>query len=177
MSTEIAESPRMVWEEPIHIRFGARDAERAGQMQTVKPAEIDVAAIHDIDGASLGEQQIECVDVNEFLFLWRVLSAAKAWRPLPPTHKDRFGFASLPERSKFSRRLRFGFPLSARCAGRPFSLALAPITTGIFETVVGDATYLHYQNFLQLTISLLNIEFLCRPFCANNIGKQLYCFL
>ena len=42
----------------IHIRFGARDEERAGQMQTVKPAEIDVAAIHDIDGASLGEQRI-----------------------------------------------------------------------------------------------------------------------
>ena len=34
-------------------------------MQTVKPAEIDVAAIHDIDGVSLGEQQIECVDVVE----------------------------------------------------------------------------------------------------------------
>src|SRR3974390_2803303 len=54
----------------IHIRFGARDEERAGQMHTVKPAEIDVAAIHDIDGASLGEQQIECVDVVELAVVW-----------------------------------------------------------------------------------------------------------
>ena len=49
----------------IHIRFGARDEERAGQMQTVKPAEIDVAAIHDIDGASLRKEQIERMDVVE----------------------------------------------------------------------------------------------------------------
>ena len=48
----------------LHVGLGPRDEESTGQMQSVKPRKIDVAAIHDIDGASLGEQQIECVDVG-----------------------------------------------------------------------------------------------------------------
>src|SRR6266478_10215437 len=49
----------------IHVRFGAGDEERSGQMQPMKSAEINIATIHDVDGACLREQQIERVNVVE----------------------------------------------------------------------------------------------------------------
>ena len=47
----------------IHVRLGTRDEEGAGLMQRVQPREVDVAAIHDVEGTGLGKQQIEHVDV------------------------------------------------------------------------------------------------------------------
>jgi hypothetical protein len=47
----------------IHVRFGAGDEESAGEMQSMEAGEIDVAAIHDVDGARFREQQVESVDV------------------------------------------------------------------------------------------------------------------
>src|SRR5712672_701442 len=47
----------------IHVRFGAGDEEGAGEMQPMEAGEIDVAAIHDVDGARFREQQVESVDV------------------------------------------------------------------------------------------------------------------
>jgi hypothetical protein len=40
----------------IHVRFGAGNEEGAGEMQPMEAGEIDVAAIHDIDGARFREQ-------------------------------------------------------------------------------------------------------------------------
>ena len=37
----------------IHVRFGAGDEEGAGEMQSMEAGEIDVAAIHDVDGARI----------------------------------------------------------------------------------------------------------------------------
>jgi hypothetical protein len=50
----------------IHVRFGASDEEGSGQMQHVEAGEIDIAAIHDVDRASLREQQVKCVNVVQF---------------------------------------------------------------------------------------------------------------
>jgi len=47
----------------IHVRFGTGDEEGAGQMQPMEPDEIDIAAIHHVDGARFREQQIERVDI------------------------------------------------------------------------------------------------------------------
>src|SRR3954452_5015665 len=47
----------------IHVRFGTGDKEGAGQMQPMEPDEIDIAAIHHVDGARFREQQIERVDI------------------------------------------------------------------------------------------------------------------
>jgi len=41
----------------VHVRFGAGDEEGSGQMQPMKPAEIDISAIHDIDRASFGSRR------------------------------------------------------------------------------------------------------------------------
>src|SRR2546423_7459541 len=47
----------------IHVRFGTGDKEGAGQMQPMEPDEIDIAAIHHVDGARFREEQIERVDI------------------------------------------------------------------------------------------------------------------
>src|SRR5450830_1382620 len=47
----------------IQVRLGAGDEEGASLMQYIKACEVDVAAIHDVDGARFGEQQIEGVNV------------------------------------------------------------------------------------------------------------------
>lgn len=47
----------------IQVRLGAGDEEGASLMQDVKAREVDVAAIHDVDGACFGDQQIESVNV------------------------------------------------------------------------------------------------------------------
>jgi len=47
----------------IQVRLGASDEESASLIQDVKAREIDVAAIHDINGDRFGEQQIEGVNV------------------------------------------------------------------------------------------------------------------
>lgn len=51
----------------IHVRFGAGDKEGSGQMQHIKPGEIDIAAIHDVDRACLREQQVERVNACSLL--------------------------------------------------------------------------------------------------------------
>jgi hypothetical protein len=40
----------------IHVRFGPGDEEGAGETQPMEAGEIDVAAIHDVDGARFREQ-------------------------------------------------------------------------------------------------------------------------
>jgi len=50
----------------IHVRFGASDEEGSGQMQHVEAGEIDIAAVHDVDRASLREEQVKCVNVVQF---------------------------------------------------------------------------------------------------------------
>src|SRR5664280_155380 len=47
----------------IQVRFGASDEEGTSLMQYIKAYEVDVAAIHDVDGARFGEQQIEGMNV------------------------------------------------------------------------------------------------------------------
>src|SRR5215204_1105004 len=47
----------------IQVGFGAGDEEGASVMQDVKAREVDIAAIHDVDGARFREQQIEDVNV------------------------------------------------------------------------------------------------------------------
>jgi len=45
------------------IRLGAGHEEGADQMPAIESLEIDLAAIHDVEGACLGDQLIEDVDV------------------------------------------------------------------------------------------------------------------
>ena len=47
----------------IQVRLGAGNEDGASLMQDVKVREVDVAAIHDVDGACFGDQQIESVNV------------------------------------------------------------------------------------------------------------------
>ena len=49
----------------IHVRLGPCHEESAGQVQNMKPLEIDVATIHDVDRAGLWHQQIEGMDVMQ----------------------------------------------------------------------------------------------------------------
>lgn len=47
----------------IHVRLRPCDEEGAGQMQHIESGEIDIAAIHDVDGTWLGKQQVESVHI------------------------------------------------------------------------------------------------------------------
>ena len=47
----------------VQVRLGACDEEGASLMQDVKAREIDVAAIHDVDGARFGQQQVESINI------------------------------------------------------------------------------------------------------------------
>src|SRR5664280_938279 len=47
----------------VEIRFGARHKEAAGLVQAMQPFEVDVASVHDVEGARLGHQQVEDIDV------------------------------------------------------------------------------------------------------------------
>jgi len=57
----------------IEVGFRARHEESAGLVQTIQAGEIDVPAIHDLNGARFGHDHLECVpivqldvgDVNE----------------------------------------------------------------------------------------------------------------
>ena len=46
-----------------HVGFRPGDKEGASVMQPIQTAEIDITAIHDIDGASFRQQQIKCMNV------------------------------------------------------------------------------------------------------------------
>ena len=47
----------------IHVALGAGDEEAACLIEPIQAREVEVAAIHDVEGARLGQQQIEHVDV------------------------------------------------------------------------------------------------------------------
>jgi hypothetical protein len=47
----------------LEISLGADDEEAAGLMKATEPIEVDVSAIHDVDGTGLGHQLIEDIDV------------------------------------------------------------------------------------------------------------------
>ena len=47
----------------IEVRLCPGNEKGAGLMQDVKARELDIAAIHDVDGACFGDQQIESVNV------------------------------------------------------------------------------------------------------------------
>src|ERR1700726_3917984 len=50
----------------LHVDFCARDEECACLMDRIKSAEIDIAAIHDIDGAGLRNDQIQRQGIAHF---------------------------------------------------------------------------------------------------------------
>lgn len=82
----------------VHVRLGAGDEEAAGAVQRVQALEVEVAAIHHVEGARLRDEQIEDTDVMQFVIqdvderrdraaqveqgvqLHRYLGGAK-WRP------------------------------------------------------------------------------------------------
>jgi hypothetical protein len=47
----------------VHVRLGSCDEEGPCQMQRMEPVEIDVAAIHHVDGTGLWYQQVEGMDI------------------------------------------------------------------------------------------------------------------
>ena len=47
----------------LEVSLGADDEEAAGLMKATEPIEVDVSAIHDVDGTGLGHQLIEDIDV------------------------------------------------------------------------------------------------------------------
>ena len=50
----------------FEIGLGPDDKETFGLVQLIKSIEVDVASIHDVESAGLGQQQIENVDVVQF---------------------------------------------------------------------------------------------------------------
>ncbi len=59
----------------IDVGFGARHEEGAGLMQTMQAGEVDIPAIHDINGARFGHDHIERVHIAQFA----VGDANEAW--------------------------------------------------------------------------------------------------
>ena len=49
-----------------HIRFRAHDEEGATEREDVESLEIDVAAVHDVEGPGLGQNLVEDIDVVHF---------------------------------------------------------------------------------------------------------------
>ena len=50
----------------VEVGFGARHKEAARVVQTMEPVEVDIASVHDVEGAGLGDQQVEDIDVVQF---------------------------------------------------------------------------------------------------------------
>ena len=50
----------------FEIGLGARHKEAARFVQAMKPLEVDIASVHDVEGAGLGQQQVQHVDVVQF---------------------------------------------------------------------------------------------------------------
>src|ERR1700683_4751302 len=53
----------------LHVDLGPGDKERTGLMDHIKSLEIHVTAIHDVDGAGLGCDQIEGQGITHFTVL------------------------------------------------------------------------------------------------------------
>ncbi len=49
----------------LEVGLGADDKEAAGGVKAAEPIEVDVSAIHDVDGTGLGQQLIENIDVMQ----------------------------------------------------------------------------------------------------------------
>ena len=47
----------------FEVGFGARHKEAARLVQSMQPFEVDIASVHDVEGAGLGYQQVEHIDV------------------------------------------------------------------------------------------------------------------
>ena len=50
----------------VHVRFGACHKESTSLMHHMQAAKIDVAAIHDIDGAGFRDEEVKGMDVGQF---------------------------------------------------------------------------------------------------------------
>src|SRR5450432_237228 len=50
----------------LEVRLGASDKEAAALVQAIQALEVQVAAVHDVEGAGFGDQQVEYVDVVQF---------------------------------------------------------------------------------------------------------------
>ena len=50
----------------FEVGLGAGDKEAFGLVQLIEPIEVDVAAVHDVESAGLGQQQVQNVDVVQF---------------------------------------------------------------------------------------------------------------
>ena len=50
----------------FEVGFGAGDKEAFCLVQLIKPLEVDVASVHDVESTRLGQQQVQNVDVVEF---------------------------------------------------------------------------------------------------------------
>src|SRR6266478_148445 len=50
----------------FEVRFGAGDKEAFRLVQLIKPLEVDVASVHDVESTRLGQQQVQNVDVVQF---------------------------------------------------------------------------------------------------------------
>lgn len=50
----------------IEVGFGARYKEAARVVQAMEALEVDIASVHDVEGAGLGYQQVEDIDIVPF---------------------------------------------------------------------------------------------------------------
>src|SRR5688500_16366131 len=68
----VAEQPRApidgsrIYALEFEVGFGAGNEEAGGLMEAVEPLEVEVTTVHDIEGARLGNQHVEDVDVVQF---------------------------------------------------------------------------------------------------------------
>ena len=100
----------------LEIGLGAGDEEAAGLVKAVQPLEIEVAAIHDVEGAGLGQQLIEDVDVVHLA--------------VADVDEGRDVAAQIQQRVQLDRRL-------GRAEGRPRKHRQAQIDGGRVQRVDG----------------------------------------
>src|SRR5213594_3338428 len=50
----------------FEVGFGSGDKEAFRLVQLIKPLEVDVASVHDVESTRLGQQQVQNVDVVQF---------------------------------------------------------------------------------------------------------------
>ena len=75
------------------VGFGPQEEEAAGLMQAVETGEVEIAAIHDVEGSGFGQEQVQDVDVMEL-----AVGNVNECRDMP---------AEIEQRMKLDRR--FGF--------------------------------------------------------------------
>ena len=91
------------------IGFSPQKEEAAGLMQAVETGEVEIAAIHDVEGSGLGQKQVQDVDVME-LAVGNVNECRDMTAQIEERMKldGRFGFAKMGPREQRQAKINGG---------------------------------------------------------------------